>query len=465
MPEIFRCPSCSAPLEYRGTTVQKCEFCGGSVIVPAAVMENSRFFGGRGALDFGDLSRLTGKALRIAEVQRLLHSGNKIQAIKVFRETFGVGLSEAKAAVDKMERGEGIDVSGIAVRAAPPQRFSIGQARAPRSAAVVREVGRSVAGSLISSIIITAFVFGGVIALAFYLITKSTDRAIERPFAAEPAPPAERPLKKGDDAAPSIAAETLRFGGEGTGAGKFRDNRTIAVDSSGKIYSADYTGGRVQVFDSNGAFETQFFADASRTVDALAADRKGNLFVLQGYDAYRLDAKTGEIRGKYRVDSASDLAVGLDGKLYVASRRGAIAALDAEGRRLKTVQLGKDLNLDSIDRIAVDGAGNFFLLDGRNSAVFKLSPEGRLLTRFGGLSRMSDEKASRALFASRPEALAVDSQGRVYASQNTRISVFDANGNFLEDFKTTQAFGMAFNERDELLVAARPFVVKYRLKF
>jgi hypothetical protein len=59
--------------------------------------------------------------------------------------------------------------------------------------------------------------------------------------------------------------------------------------------------------------------------------------------------------------------------------------------------------------------------------------------------------------------LAVDSQGRLYVSQVSRISIFDTNGNYLNDFKATQAFGMTFNDKDELFVAARPFVVKYKV--
>ena len=38
------------------------------------------------------------------EIQNLLASGNKIQAIKVYKETYNVGLKEAKDAVEAMER-------------------------------------------------------------------------------------------------------------------------------------------------------------------------------------------------------------------------------------------------------------------------------------------------------------------------------------------------------------------------
>lgn len=39
------------------------------------------------------------------QIQNLVHSGNKTEAIKVHRETFGSSLKDAKAAVERIERG------------------------------------------------------------------------------------------------------------------------------------------------------------------------------------------------------------------------------------------------------------------------------------------------------------------------------------------------------------------------
>jgi ribosomal protein L7/L12 len=515
MTESFRCPSCSAPLEFEGKPVQKCRFCGSNVIVPSSVIQNSNVFGGVGNLDFGDLSPLTGKALKIAEIQRLIQSKQKIYAIKLFRETFGVGLKEAKDAVDAMEEGKSIDISGMRVVTSAPagvqsnaentaeiQRLLRGgskieairrfremtgvglneakdaveavergenldisrmQANAfnAQNLEIVKKVGYTVGGSILASVVITAVLIIGAVIGVFFLVSRTIDRAVDDSDSIQT--PAAPPPLKPETKESSIAQELLKFGGEGTGAGKFKDNRTIAVAADGKIYSADFSGGRIQVFDAAGNFQTQIMSDTTRTVDALAVDRKGNLFVLQGYDVFRLNRETGETLGKYRVDAASDLAVGLDGKLYVPSRRGEITVLSAEGAKLKSVSVSKDLGIDNVQQIAVDGAGNFFLLDGKISAVFKLSPDGKLLTRFGGRGTGSLEKMPKTQFYGGGEDLAVDSQGRLYVSQNVRISVFDADGNFVNDFKTTQAFGMAFNDKDELFVAARPFVVKYKV--
>ncbi|MBS1797030.1 MAG: hypothetical protein JSS81_24600 [Acidobacteria bacterium] len=460
MAETFKCPSCSAPLEFEGRPMQKCRFCGSNVIVPASVVQGSPHFGGVGNLDFGDLSALKGKALKIAEIQNLLRNGRKIEAIKVFRETFGTGLKEAKDAVDAMERGQGFDLSGMQVVTQTSATHFSSNAQNLETA---KKIGYTVGGSILGTFLIVALLIVGVIALAFYLISRTINNVIDKPNVTRTTP--STPPKNSPVPPVSLTQQLLKFGGEGTGAGKFKDNRTVAVDQDGRIYSADYSGGRIQVFDAAGNFQTQITTDTTRTVDALAVDRKGNLFVLQGYDVYRVAAATGETLGKYRVDSASGMALGLDGKLYVATRYDGITVLNGDGTKVRTMPLGKDLNIDQIEKIAIDGTGSLFLIDRQNSAVFKLSPEGRLLTRFGGKERRADDSRTRDQFDTPPMSIAVDSRGRVYVSQLSRISVFDGDGRFLNDFSVNQVFGMAFNDSDEMFVAARPYVIKYKLNF
>src|SRR5688572_17554455 len=99
MTRTFNCASCSAPLDFTGEVMQKCEHCGSTVIAP------HEMFYVNNPSPFADLSSLKGRALKIAEIQRLIHAGKKIEAIKVFRESFGTGLKEAKDAVEAIERG------------------------------------------------------------------------------------------------------------------------------------------------------------------------------------------------------------------------------------------------------------------------------------------------------------------------------------------------------------------------
>jgi hypothetical protein len=60
--------------------------------------------------------------------------------------------------------------------------------------------------------------------------------------------------------------------------------------------------------------------------------------------------------------------------------------------------------------------------------------------------------------------LAVDGKSRVYVSDTKGIQVFDDDGRYLGVIPVRgAAFGLAFNDKDELFVGARSQVLKYVL--
>jgi len=80
---------------------------------------------------------------QLAEVRRLLAAGEKIAAIKLFRESTGVGLAEAKAAVEALDR-EG-------AHAATPHASSQRQT-ADRAALVARARDAALAGRTLEAV-------------------------------------------------------------------------------------------------------------------------------------------------------------------------------------------------------------------------------------------------------------------------------------------------------------------------
>ena len=174
MPQTLKCPSCAAPLEYdgRNPTLQ-CAYCNNIVLmpeisrsslpsagqpsaheataIPPALQTELNDLIRRGlkiaaikryrevynvglkeakdaveALERGRLISLVGQPNipainlgtadlplnRLVEINDLMQRGRKIEAIKLFRETFNVGLKEAKDAVESLERGEMISLAG-----------------------------------------------------------------------------------------------------------------------------------------------------------------------------------------------------------------------------------------------------------------------------------------------------------------------------------------------------------------
>lgn len=455
MTETFKCPSCSAPLDFEGTPMQKCRFCGSNVIVPSSTIRQSSAFGGFGKIDFSNLSALTGKALKIAEIQSLIQQRRKIEAIKVFRETFGTGLAESKDAVERMERGESIDISGMQVRTTQP-RATISVS--PETAKVI---GKTIGGSVLVSIIVffiaIAFVVGIIAFVAFRARSVSYPQVTSTPVGAE------RPGARFNEKSSSIATEVFKVGGEGNGAGKFIDNRTIAVDAQGRIFSADFQGGRIQMLDANGNFVQQITADRSRTIDALIVDRKGALFVLQGYDLVRFDIEKNAETGRTRIDGAVDATISPGGRIFVATRRKGVTVLNPDGTVANVLTFPKELGIDLPNQIAVDGSENLYIHEDRIGAVFKIGPKGNFLSKFGGRALPAKSGGNQLRFSGVSD-LAVDSVGRVYVVETSSIKIVDGDGNPLDEFGTTQAFGIALNDSDEVFVASRPYVVKYTLR-
>jgi LSD1 subclass zinc finger protein len=255
----------------------------------------------------------------------------------------------------------------------------------------------------------------------------------------------------------------LKFGSEGTGPGFFKDARSIAIDGAGRIYVGEYTGGRIQVFDANGKFSTQWnVGDRKTLLRGLAADRRGNVYVVHGGNVYRYEGTSGTLLGQVQYAEGwgfDDVSVTPDGGLIAAwyRNRDDIVRFDNRGETVRTLRAAisstsGDSELNT--RVAADGLGNIYALGTFNNAVFKFTPEGKFVNRFGSAGEQPGQFRA-------PNAIAVDNQSRVYVSDIKGIQIFDTDGRYLETLKTASpVFGMTFNDRNELFLAARTQVIK-----
>jgi sugar lactone lactonase YvrE/DNA-directed RNA polymerase subunit RPC12/RpoP len=438
MPSILRCPTCSAPLEvpHEFATTARCTYCGAGVLLTE-----------RGG-NVQAAAQQERHADAIGDVLRHLRAGSKIAAIKAYREHFGVGLAEAKDAVDRIEAGQpgGPSPTPAGTGAAPVSRHA--EPERPTTATWV------FVGVLVA-LIAGAFVYDAMKKRAAAPAAEAGPAATG-PAATGPASPVDR--RRGES---RLAAEVLRFGSQGNGAGRFEDARSVAVDGTGRIYVAEYTGGRVQVFDSAGTSLTQWMADPKMPLVDLAADRGGTVYVVQSGRIRRFEGATGRALGELpRAPSAGydDVTVALDGSLWAATMQ-TVVHLDRDGKVLRTIDIKKAVDEDATpERIAVAGNGHLYVLDQWKGEIYHLDPSGRFVDRFGG------ETGGAASMT--PEDLAVDGRGRIYVSDlGHGVRVYDAGGQQVGTIGEGVVFGIAFNDRDELFASRRNDyqVVKYRL--
>lgn len=303
-------------------------------------------------------------------------------------------------------------------------------------------------------VIVLAGVFG---ALAPVIRSISSQKM---PVAGSGGPSGSRTNDPGD----SFARVVLKFGSEGIGPGMMTDARSIAVDGAGRIYVAEYSGGRVQVFDNSGQFITQWMADPKMPLRGLAADRKGTVYIAQRGIITRYAGETGKSLGQieYEGDGFDDVIATPDGGLLCAwyRARDDIVRFNAEGKPVQTIRAAISTVADRSElntRVAIDGLGNTYALGGFTNSVFKFTPDGKFTNRFGSPGRQPGQ-ISAAM------AIAVDGKGRVFVSDSKGVQVFDPDGRYLTVFKPDGvASGMVFNDKNELFIVARNKVMKFVL--
>jgi len=307
------------------------------------------------------------------------------------------------------------------------------------------------------AIIVVVLAATGGIAVA---IIRSVNRTVSQATRAVDMPGTRSTLAPPGRTAPAEPAPF--FGSEGIGPGNFKDARSIAVDAEGRIYVGEYTGGRVQVFDPAGKFVNQWTVDPKMPLRGMTADRRGNVYVVQKGEITRYEGTSGRALGGVGAGQGryDDVTATPDGGLVAFSyqSRDDIVRLDSSGKVTKAIRAAVSGQTDRSElsiRVAADGVGNVYALGEFNDAVFKFSPDGRFLTRFGGDGDQPGQFRA-------PGAIAVDNQGRVYVADFKGVQVFDPDGRYLDLIKVKgAASGLAFNDRGELFVVARTAVYKF----
>lgn len=449
MAETLTCPSCGAPLSYQpGKVTVTCDYCHNEIILPEALRPQSGFAPPASAsLELGQLT-----ALR--EIAQLARSGNKLEAIKRFRATFGGGLKEAKDAVEAIAAGQPIEMTATTFAT------STAEPAAAQSGLSAGCVAWLVVLIVVVSVVPVLAAFGG---LAIFGIGVSSAVSEINPVIPSPSPtatPAPTPT-------PGFATAVLTFGSRGTGPAHFEDARSIAVDGKGNIYVGEYGSGRIQAFNSQGEFITQWTGDEEYPLRDLAADRQGVVYVAQKGKIWRFDGATGQpLSPAFETDYWLDaLAVTPSGELLVVQESNpafkTLVRFTSAGQATQTIDqplpVEKSRPASSIEKVTVDGRGRILVLGRNKDAVYRLSAAGEFLDRFG-----SDGDAPGSLTA--PADIAVDGRGRIYISDFGGVLVFSPEGSYLATIDVDgPADGLVFNDRDELFVVAREKVVKYTL--
>ena len=379
----------------------------------------------------------------------LIRSGNRIDAIKEFRQATGVGLKEARDAIDGMV---------VAFTASPGEK-SYDETLKPSPPIITGD------GSLVpaksrrgGTIVITGVIlFFVLIVIVPILVAMASHGG-----------PLAGTWARLNPFAPGRL--TLSFGREGSGPGYFTDARYVAVDNNGHIFVGESTGGRIQVFDENGKYLTQWISkgDGSRDVylTGMAAGRDGAVYTVIGSQLYVYDGMSGNLLGQLEHPDGwgfDDVTVAPDGTIVAAwyKNRDDIIRFTRDGEVSLLVESAiSDVTDDSeLDmKVAVEGTGKIYTLAYFNEGVFIFSPDGRFISRFGS------EGDAQGQFTS-PRSIAIDNLGRVYIADFPGVMIYASDGRYLDTLSVDGAvMGMTFDDQNNLYLVADEQVMRFTLK-
>ena len=183
------------------------------------------------------------------------------------------------------------------------------------------------------------------------------------------------------------------FGSKGEGEGEFAKKTALAFDRNGGIYIADTENFRVQKLDANGRF----------------------LFEIQGTDP-----------DKFLFSNPMDIAVGLDGTIYV---------VDWITVRMENTESPRIFNYaPCVHRF--DSEGTFI-------ASYPLQDLSKRIGTLEAAAPALDAEGNYALIipqgdTQRSLLLTVDNEGNIYIFDNGYIYKLDADGNPMKTFTTSQ---------------------------
>ncbi|MEO7108133.1 MAG: hypothetical protein ABIZ09_17285, partial [Rhodoferax sp.] len=210
---------------------------------------------------------------------------------------------------------------------------------------------------------------------------------------------------------------------DGTGtAARFNAPTGITTDGAGNMYVADSLNFAIRKITPVGVVTTLAGGGIAGNVDAagaaarfmlptsIAIDTAGALYVVD-VNAIRKISPAGVVTTVIQIDGLQGVAVDGAGTLYMTSNNGVLKL--PLGGGLTTLAgnssagfvdgLGSAASFNAPKGLAVDAGANVYVVDSRNNAIRKISPQGQVTT-----------------LANVPQPLGVtlDSMGNVYATGN-----------------------------------------------
>ncbi|CAH1274012.1 TRIM3 [Branchiostoma lanceolatum] len=254
--------------------------------------------------------------------------------------------------------------------------------------------------------------------------------------------------------------------GDEAGAGKLRGARSVAVSPDHRIWVADQTKARLQVFTMEGTYLCQFSPELGyppKTPFDVSIDKDGHLWVLKsGYpastDSVVQYSWGGHVKASFDLPDTvpggrwRGMAVDVrNNHVFVSWSDGAfsggVKAFRADGRLLWDA--GPQQRMKSPMYVAVDGKGNIYVSAVGSHVIVKYDETGQYVSKFGGPG-VSGGRLSY------PRGICVDNSGHIIVvdSGNHRVVTFTDQGAYVGHIAVRVEYptGVAVGPEGQLVV-------------
>ena len=242
------------------------------------------------------------------------------------------------------------------------------------------------------------------------------------------------------------------FGSFGFNEDNFGNPTSIAIDSEDNLYIVDYGFEKVKKFSNDGEFLDSWGSEGSGTGQfsrplGIAIDSANNVYVLdegnikdengKQYSRVQKFSPDGDFLltwGSYGTNdgeflSPSSIAIDSSDLIYITDfEREFLQKFSSKGEFIEKMVISKDVtkNYSGVSSVSIDKiTGNFFITNNIDKQILKFSPDGLLLSQWGGeaswdhIASVSDDDAKKQ---KSPE----DSDG-LYNKQGFPVTLIEKN--------------------------------------
>jgi len=243
-------------------------------------------------------------------------------------------------------------------------------------------------------------------------------------------------------------AHAASHGSKGSGNDQFKHPAGIASDAEGNTWVVDMENNRLQKFNREGKYVTQFGKEGEGKCElkqpkSVAIDSEGHIWVDDAHN-YRVTefneagecftqfGEMGTEEGQFL--DAEGIAIDHKDDIWVADTySGRLQEFDDEGELLKIVQPepGKSCHMENPGGITVDPVGNIWVVDWIQNRVMEFNEEGSCLREFDFKGIGSGDGQFE-----HSDAISVDANGAVWVGDegNGRVQVFTEDGEYITKF-------------------------------